>query len=367
VAVGYARIAGRAQHVPGLPLVTPNAGLRPIDPSHRPTISVVICTYSETRADSVRTAVESVRRQSRPACEIVVAVDHNPGLQARLHESLSGVMVVPNRGRKGLADTRNAGVRVASGGVIAFMDDDAVADPDWLQSIAAAYQDDPTVLGVGGLVEPVWETARPAWFPPEFDWVVGCTYRGMPRQTQSVRNVHGCNMSFRAETFATAGRFRLGYSCDETEFCIRAARADGRGRILYAPGAVVHHAVPSARATWRYFSSRCFFEGGSKAVLAWLCGNDAGLADERRHLRRVLPRAAAGSLVDAIRCRNPALAGRSAAVIAGVGAATAGYLLARARMPVAAAARGWVPPVTGSTPSAPGDTGSGSSRDRGVR
>src|SRR5205085_69247 len=66
------------------------------------------------------------------------------------------------------------------------------------------------VIGVGGTVEPLWLHGRPPWFPPEFDWVVGCTYCGMPEVAGPVRNLIGCNMSFRREVFEGVGGFRSG-------------------------------------------------------------------------------------------------------------------------------------------------------------
>lgn len=60
----------------------------------------------------------------------------------------------------------------------------------------AAY-DAPRVMGVGGSIVPRWESARPGWMPRKLDWVVGGTYRGMPATTAPVRNLIGCNMSFR--------------------------------------------------------------------------------------------------------------------------------------------------------------------------
>ncbi len=172
-------------------------------------ISVVICVFTERRWDDILAAVASVRRQSRPAHEIVVVVDHNPALQTRLTAELAAqgrdtpagepatpVTVVANQQPRGLSGGKNTGVAVAAGDVIAFLDDDAVAERDWLRYLAGSYLDD-GVAGVGGLTLPSWDTARPSWFPEEFDWVVGCNYRGMPATRQPVRNLLGGNASFR--------------------------------------------------------------------------------------------------------------------------------------------------------------------------
>jgi glucosyl-dolichyl phosphate glucuronosyltransferase len=123
-----------------------------------------------------------------------------------------------------------------------------------------------------------WTGERPRWFPEEFDWVVGCSYRGLPQKTSSVRNFIGCNMSFRREVFSVVEGFHdeLGrvaahpIGCEDTDLCIRIGNHWPAGILLYEPQAVVRQVVPSSRENWRYFLSRCFFEGRSKARLARL-------------------------------------------------------------------------------------------------
>ncbi len=142
--------------------------------------SVIICVYTEDRWDDIRDAVDSVRGQTMPAHEVILAVDHNPDLHLKLKDAYRDTIVVENIHEQGLSGGRNTGVDTATGDVVAFLDDDAVAEPGWLAAFAERFRD-PAVTGVGGLTRPLWATgARPRWFPEEFDWTVGCTYRGMP-------------------------------------------------------------------------------------------------------------------------------------------------------------------------------------------
>jgi glycosyltransferase involved in cell wall biosynthesis len=205
-------------------------------------------------------------------------------------------MVVPNRESQGLSGARNTGVAVANGDLIAFLDDDAVADPDWLAALLRAF-DDPGVVGAGGSATPDWSAERPSWFPEEFDWVIGCSYRGLPERTASVRNVLGCNMAFRGDVFATLGGFRSDFGrvgttpigAEETEFCIRVTNHDASWRVVYVPTARVQHHVPAVRATCRYFLRRCYGEGLSKAHLRRVAGVRRGLASEGQYATRTLP------------------------------------------------------------------------------
>src|SRR5207244_11251911 len=132
--------------------------------------------------------------------------DHNDDLLHRLSTHVSGVDVVASTRSPGLAGARNTGVAVATGAVVAFIDDDAEADPDWLKFLGAAYADD-GVLGVGGAVEPAWQHGRPTWFAVEFDWVVGCTYQGVHEVAVPVGNIIGAGMAFGRVAYDACGDF----------------------------------------------------------------------------------------------------------------------------------------------------------------
>ncbi|MFC5718596.1 glycosyltransferase family 2 protein [Streptomyces gamaensis] len=312
-------------------------------PTALPACSVVICAYTEDRWDDTLAAVASVRAQSLPALETLVVVDHNPVLLQRLartlREEAPEVRVLANAGPRGLSAGRNTGIAASSGEVIAFLDDDAVAERDWLLRFAEAYTD-PRVMAVGGRTEPVWASRRrPGWFPAEFDWVVGCSYRGQPPGRSRVRNVLGGNASFRRTAFEAAGGFasgigrdgdRLPLGCEETELCIRIGRAVPDAVLLVDDRAVIHHRVPAARERFGYFRTRAWAEGLSKALVSRSVGAREGLASERRYTTRVLPAGVARGLRDALLGR-PGGAGRAGAIVVGLAVTTAGYAVGRVR------------------------------------
>ncbi|HLI55905.1 MAG TPA: glycosyltransferase family 2 protein, partial [Actinomycetota bacterium] len=219
--------------------------------------------------------------------------------------------------------------------------------------ILAEGYGNPAVVAVGGFAEPAWEQGRPGWFPAEFDWVVGCTYRGMPAAAAPVRNMVGCNMSFRRELFEgesaiggfNAGIGRLGtrpVGCEETELCIRVHQAHPEALILFDPRGVVHHKVPANRATWAYFRSRCYAEGLSKAAVSALVGSDRALEAERSYTTKTLPQGVVAGLAETIR-GDRAGAARAGAIIAGVSITAAGYALGRV------APRRFIDPAAGRT------------------
>lgn len=295
------------------------------------TTSVVICAYDDGRWDQLAAAVRSVWSQSHAADETVVVVDHNPALLRRARAELDGARVVPNRAGQGLAGARNSGIAAATGDILVFLDDDALAEPDWLGRLVAPYAE-PSVAGVGGRIVPAWQPARPRWWPEEFDWVVGCTYRGMPEDRAPVRNLIGCNMSFRRAVFERVGAFTEGIGrvgtrpvgCEETELCIRLAQGWPGAGIVYEPAALVHHHVPASRASWSYFRRRCFAEGQSKARVTAAVGPGDALASERRYVVRTLGGGVARGLGTAARGDVAGL-GQAASITAGVAIAAAGY------------------------------------------
>jgi glycosyltransferase involved in cell wall biosynthesis len=293
-----------------------------------PSVSVVIAAYSSERWTRLRDAVASVGAQHRPALETIVVIDQNPELLGRAERELTDAVVVPNAGQRGASGARNTGVARSRGEVVAFLDDDAYATPEWLATMIVHFAD-PAVAGVGGRVDPLWVSSRPNWLPGEFDWTVGASYSGMPEATALVRNVWSNNMALRRAAFDAAGGFREDFSklgaasrSEDTELCLRVTS----GSWIYEPTSAVGHWVSAQRATLRYFLRRCYDEGKGKAQIAIMDGTANSTSAERWYTLRVLPGAVGRGLREAATGdRSGAL--RSAAIIGGFGMAAAGFAL----------------------------------------
>jgi GT2 family glycosyltransferase len=297
--------------------------------------SIVICAYTEDRWQLLQRAVESAESQTDDV-DVVLVIDHNDSLLQRSRIEWPQHTIVANEFASGLSGARNTGILASHGEVVAFLDDDAEAAPGWLKSLVAAF-DDRAAGGAGGTVQPAWATDAPAWFPPEFGWVVGCSYTGQPTEVTEIRNPIGANMAFRREVFDRVGGFReeigrigsLPLGCEETELSIRAC-ADGWS-VWLRPDAVVHHFVPAQRASFRYFVRRCYAEGMSKAVVSAMAGHDAGLASERTYVGKALPAGLRREMAALVHGpRRLAALGRAASIVIGVLAASVGFLRASA-------------------------------------
>jgi len=295
-----------------------------------PTLSVVICAYTEKRWDDICEAVQSLRDQDRRA-EIVLVIDYNEALRKRAANAFADIRVVPNHYERGLSGARNTGIEMSTGDLIGFLDDDAVADPDWLSHLAALCNV-PDVMGVTATVEPMWIGAKPLWLPDEFLWVIGCTYRGLPEETSEVRNLFGGAMMMKREVFARIGGFssligRKGsfpLSCEDTELCIRASQSFASGKFLIEPRARIHHKIPTDRLTWKYFRVRCFAEGLSKALVASLAREQSFLKTEKTYVLRTLSNGIFKGILDALRA-DPRGLKRVSAIMLGLACACLGF------------------------------------------
>ncbi len=308
-----------------------------LDPSEStsdisPDVSVVICAYTEQRWDELLAAVRSVQGQSLAASEIIVVIDNNPALLARVREALPDVTAEEHSGGRGAGQARNRAVGLASGSIIAFLDDDAVATPEWIERATTAFED-PRVIGVGGTIEPIWEEGRPRWMAEEFYWTLGCTYPGLPTEPAPIRNLIAANMFVRREAFLELGGFRAGFGktgtrsgTEETDLCIRASQRWPESIWLHDPAVAVRHRVSGSRLRLSYFVSRCYDEGIAKASIVEFVGGRDGLAAERFYTARILPRGFVRGVVAGLRGDVTGIA-RSASIAVGLTATVVGYLI----------------------------------------
>ncbi len=302
------------------------------------TVSVVMCAYTMDRWADLQQAIQSVEDQASRPDEIILVIDHNPTLVRMAQERFAGVKVIENRESKGLSGARNSGIAAASGEIITFMDEDAIAEPTWIERLLEVYGDN-EVIGAGGQVKPLWPGEAPKWFPEEFGWVVGCSYKGLPTGISRIRNPIGCNMSFRREALIAAGGFRNGIGrvgtlpvgCEETEVSIRIQQATPGSKIMYNPEAVVFHRVPEWRTTWRYFISRCYSEGISKATIASLVGASDSVASEKQYITKTLSASVLRNVQAAVSHGEMRALMQAGAILAGLLTTITGYLAGSAR------------------------------------
>lgn len=332
--------AGRRTTVPFRQRRTPTwLGAAP----QRLTAAVVICAYTMQRWELLRQAVASVRAQSVQPRQIVLVIDHNEELLTRClrewpaagQNPVPPVEVVANRFDGRLGSARNTAVELLTTDVVAFLDDDAEADPAWLETLLTVYREDCDAVAVGGSPRPRYVTRRPTWFPQEFNWVYGCHYVGLPDERAPARHLIGAAMSARVDALRKIGGFHSD-NHDDMDMCHRLAAEFGPASVLYEPRATVRHTVTAERVSWSYFWRRCFSVNRGKVLAFADMGHAGNLTAELRF--------AGQSAVSAGRRIARGLTGdRSAlpqtgAILAGLAMAGAGHLVGKIELRLGRAA-----------------------------
>ena len=223
------------------------------------TAAVVLATYN--RPDHVRTCLEHLSRQTRQPDEVVV-VDSSPHTRtAEVVADFPGVRYLRNEAGSGTLPTSRAiGVAETTSDIIAFIDDDAYAEPAWLEELVARF-DDPTVGGVGGRArngqpgedtEGLGEIGRllPNGHLTGF-------FAADPGHDLEVDHFIGANFSVRREALDRIGGIHEYYpgTClrEEADTALRLRRAGYR--IVFTPAAAVDH-VAGPYAKGRRFDLR---------------------------------------------------------------------------------------------------------------
>jgi glycosyltransferase involved in cell wall biosynthesis len=244
-------------------------------------ISIVICTYN--RAVSLSSTLKSLASMIIPTgihWEVVV-VDNNSADQTREiakefleKEGLNLIYLYePTQGK---SYALNRGLKIVSGEIVAFMDDDVVVDKKWLQAVLEAIQQYQDYDGFGGRIVSVWERDTPTWLGTmePYDCLKGTGYMRddgtEDRDFSGTQNMVPCgaNMFFRIHALRENGLFRVDLgpfggkpgAAEDTEYCFRMLN---RGRqFMYVGKASVYHKVEADKLTrsyltkWRYYCSR---------------------------------------------------------------------------------------------------------------
>jgi glycosyltransferase involved in cell wall biosynthesis len=208
-----------------------------------PRISVVVCCYDG--GGTIRNCLESLVKLDYPNYEVIVVNDGSTDeTEAIVKDYDFRLISIENQG---LSNARNVGLGVATGEIVAYIDDDAFPDEHWLKYIAAKFQDT-DCAGVGG----------PNIAPPGDGKIADCIANapGGPMHVLisdlEAEHIPGCNMAFRKDCLKAIDGFdpRFKSAGDDVDLCWRIQH---RGMWLaFSPAAKVwHRRRNSVRAYWR--------------------------------------------------------------------------------------------------------------------
>ncbi len=239
-------------------------------------ISAIICTFK--RADYLRHALRSLCEQTLSPEQYEVIVVDNCG--DRETEAAFGECAddKPNfhylvEKRVGLSNARNAGAKAAAGQYVAYLDDDACADPRWLESLVATFE---TVApaAIGGRVWLDWQGQRPHWVPEQhlalFTYV---DHGDAAHPLQENEYLVGANIAFDKKSLEAVGGFdpslgRQGAVLLSGEEASTLELMRARNLVIYyEPAALVWHSVIPARKHPRWLLKRLFWDGASQPLV----------------------------------------------------------------------------------------------------
>ncbi|MBV8978797.1 MAG: glycosyltransferase family 2 protein [Alphaproteobacteria bacterium] len=239
-------------------------------------IAAAICTYS--RYELLATAIQSLAAQTLPQDRYEILIIDNSPDPALSEEMAQDFRQIPNlrwiyEKTPGLSNARNVAINEAKAPLIAFMDDDAIASSNWLESLVSVFADfGPEVQVVGGRVDPIWGVPQPKWLPDSLLGNVSVVnWGGSDRIAGKGEWVAGTNIAFRVSSLKDIGGFsvhlgrsRAGHallSNDESDVVERLGARGGR--LVYSPRATVSHLVPAERLSQVWFRRRIVWQAVS--------------------------------------------------------------------------------------------------------
>lgn len=258
-----------------------------------PRISAVVCTHN--RATLLRQALESLVCQTldRARYEIIVvdncSTDDTPSVvdQFNLSEPRCSLRSVYEP-MLGLGYARNTGWHCAKGVYVAFMDDDAKADPRWLEGVVETFESGvPTPIAVGGPILPFYVSPKPAWYKDEYEVR---SWGSAPRRLTPGESFSGSNMIFAREVLERLNGFdvRVGMQGERVSMGEETVlfkkiweTLEDRAVLAYSPQLVVYHAVAKQKMSPRYHLTRWFVAG----QVAWRLDEPSSWRDRFDRLR----------------------------------------------------------------------------------
>ena len=241
--------------------------------------TIAICTYN--RAKLLALCIESLNQINfrKEDFEVLVVDNNSTDNTAELCAQIPGLYPQLNfkyvvEKQQGVGHTRTRCAMEAQGEIVAYIDDDCLADLNWLQYIAGFYAEHPDAMSTGGKIIPKYLVPVADWFGKYFWGLVGHYDQGNKIfQMQGVRYPSGANMHFRKTAFEKYGYFdgNLGRSGKSLmageEKAMYLKLVNNHEKVYYLPHVIVHHHVEGNKFDKAYVRRHSYGIGGSERLM----------------------------------------------------------------------------------------------------
>lgn len=260
-------------------------------------ISIIISTYSPNRYNDLINLLESIKLQTYDNIETIVVVDEDiklyDNIKSFIFDRYKNAKTVFNPENRGLSYSRNIGILNATGDIVAFTDDDAIADSKWAETIAETFDKD-DIGAVTGDVIPIWEYEDMSWFPKELYWMISCSYIMTPNCKCEIERGFGTNMSFKKSMIDNVGMFNTDLGIkgnswvggEDTDMFLRTK--DIGKKVIFDPNIKILHKIYAHRISMWNIIRRAFNGGISLAAMSRVRQYDINGSTENSYLKRLL-------------------------------------------------------------------------------
>ena len=238
-------------------------------------VSVIVCTYN--RAKYLEKCLESLHQQTYKNYEIIIVKGPSTDETFKVLEKFPNLKIIHQEQLNGLSNARNLGIKVAKGDIIGFIDDDAIADQDWIEKIMNTFETiEPQPVCIGGKIDPIWEMARPEWLEDKLLTNFSVLDISKTPIFLKEKYLFGTNIAFEKNVLKSLGGFseNLGRKGDillsGEDDMIQDILHNLGYHCFYHPEILVRHHILKERLTKKWLLKRCYWGGISEAFIDYL-------------------------------------------------------------------------------------------------
>jgi glycosyltransferase involved in cell wall biosynthesis len=234
-------------------------------------ITIAICTYN--RDKYLSETLESILRQTADPITFQLIIVDNKSTDSTASIAKDFLFNNPQLNikyvfetNKGLSFARNRGIKEADGGIICYVDDDAILPPSYVQEMIIFFEAFPNAVGVGGKVIPKYESGEePIWMNKYLNGFVGKVDYGdiIKKYDESMKYPAGCNMVYKKDILIKCGGFNNDLTFRSDDKYIYSKIKEISDEIYYNPNTYVHHYIDSHRLSFDNFR-KLFLKTGNE-------------------------------------------------------------------------------------------------------